>query len=285
MSIVRAPRPTYGFLILRNEVSNDKRLSWAARGLLVYLLSKPDDWNVSVAQLVAETKESDNPLGRDGVYKILKQLIDAGYVKKIETKNKGQFSGIDYIVSDDCEHHEPFTDSPLTDLADTALPLAADPPQLITINKLKTINNKTQPDGFDDFWKDYARHDGKANALKAWGKLKKTDRDLALSVLNQQLAVWKKEGTEKQFIPHASTWLNGRRFEDFSQTPDKPKEMTEDERKNHEALCKLWRDRLSEYKETKRWLIYWGRFPDHWQCTIPNEVLIEYGYEPRKISA
>jgi hypothetical protein len=285
MSIVRAPRPAYGFLILRNEVSNDKRLSWAARGLLVYLLSKPDDWNVSVAQLINETKESDNPLGRDGVYKILKQLIDAGYVKKIETKNKGQFSGIDYIVSDDCEHHEPFTDSPLTDLADAALPLAADPPQLITINKLKTINNKTQPDGFDDFWKDYARHDGKANALKAWGKLKKADREMALSVLSQQLAVWKKEGTEKQFIPHASTWLNNRRFEDFSQAPAEPATMSKDDREKHEFLCKVFRERMEEFKITNKWIAHWGERPNDPKNRVPNEVLIEYGYEPRKISA
>jgi hypothetical protein len=103
--------------------------------------------------------------------------------------------------------------------------------------------------------------------------------------LNQQLAVWKKEGTEKQFIPHASTWLNNRRFEDFNQSPDKPKEMTEDELKNYQALCRIWRCRLSEYKQTKLWGAYWGRDPDHWQCTIPNEVLIEYGYEPRKIGA
>jgi hypothetical protein len=97
--------------------------------------------------------------------------------------------------------------------------------------------------------------------------------------------VWKKEGTEKQFIPHASTWLNNRRFEDFNQSPDKPKEMTEDELKNYQALCRIWRCRLSEYKQTKLWGAYWGRDPDHWQCTIPNEVLIEYGYEPRKIGA
>ena len=140
-------------------------------------------------------------------------------------------------------------------------------------------------DYFNDFWSVYPRKISKSQAQKKWATMSQKDRDAAMSAIKAQSAVWAKDKTEERFIPHPATWLNQKRFEDFSQTPAKPKEMTEDERKNHEALCKLWRDRLSEYKETKRWLLYWGRFPDHWECTIPKEVLIEYGYEPRKISA
>ena len=47
----------------------DARLPWAARGLLVYLLSKPDDWQVRVKDL---QKRGD--LGRDGIYKLLAVL-------------------------------------------------------------------------------------------------------------------------------------------------------------------------------------------------------------------
>jgi uncharacterized protein YdaU (DUF1376 family) len=140
-------------------------------------------------------------------------------------------------------------------------------------------------DCFNDFWSDYPRKVSKAQALKQWSKMNKADRDAAITGLKEQAAVWIKDKTEERFIPHAATWLNGRRFEDFNQAPDKPKEMTVEERQNHEKLCQIWRDRLAEYKETRRWLLYWGRLPNHWECTIPNEVLIEFGYEPRKISA
>jgi hypothetical protein len=136
MVIRRSPRPAYGFLILRNEVSNDKRLSWAARGMLVYLLSKPDDWNVSIAQLINETKDSGSALGRDGVYKVLNQLIDAGYVKRVSGKSNGQFSGTDYVVMD-CSD-EPLTDSPLTAFPDTAEPDTANPTLIRTVNIPRT---------------------------------------------------------------------------------------------------------------------------------------------------
>jgi hypothetical protein len=54
----------------------DTRLSWAARGLLAYLLSRSDDWKV----LVNDLKKRGN-LGRDGIYALLRELRSAGYVR------------------------------------------------------------------------------------------------------------------------------------------------------------------------------------------------------------
>jgi hypothetical protein len=55
----------------------DKKLSWAARGVLGYLLSKPDDWEVAVPDLL---KNGD--LGRDGIRAVLKELSAAGYLRR-----------------------------------------------------------------------------------------------------------------------------------------------------------------------------------------------------------
>ena len=69
-------------------------------------------------------------------------------------------------------------------------------------------------DRFDEFWKAYPRKTGKAQAVKAWSKLKPRDHDQAIDILPEHVAYWHRVGTATQFIPHPATWLNGRRWED-----------------------------------------------------------------------
>jgi hypothetical protein len=80
----------------------DTRLSWAARGLLAYLLSRPDDWKV----LVNDLKRRGN-LGRDGIYALLRELRElrelrsAGYVRFERHRDaQGRMRGGTYIVSE-----------------------------------------------------------------------------------------------------------------------------------------------------------------------------------------
>ena len=72
------------------------------------------------------------------------------------------------------------------------------------------------PDLFDRFWKLYPNKKNKANARKAWAKLKVTDHlfDQIAAGLARYCASpdWVKDGG--QFIPHPTTWLNGKRWED-----------------------------------------------------------------------
>jgi Fe2+ or Zn2+ uptake regulation protein len=84
--IIRAPRPKAEYYVLKNEIANDARLSWAARGLLIHLLTKPDDWTVSVTALVNQTKGATTKSGRDAVYSLLKELIAAGYVRRTRSR-------------------------------------------------------------------------------------------------------------------------------------------------------------------------------------------------------
>lgn len=70
--------------------------------------------------------------------------------------------------------------------------------------------------GFDEFWKLYPRKVGKDKALKAWQRLQMTEAlyDLIVSALAKHVVTpgWTKDNG--QFIPHAATWLNGKRWED-----------------------------------------------------------------------
>ena len=135
MSIIRKARPAQNFYVLDNRIINDARLSWAARGLLVYLLARPDNWKVSVAALVNVTKGAGKHTGRDGVYALLAELEGAGYVTRQQGKaNGGKFGSVDYLVSEEplTENTEAVEGKPLTALPDTAQPLTANPTQVNT---------------------------------------------------------------------------------------------------------------------------------------------------------
>lgn len=73
------------------------------------------------------------------------------------------------------------------------------------------------PQRFDDFWRIYPRHVNKATAMKAWAKLKADDSlvDTIINDVKRRLdGEWK--DADIQFIPHPSTYLNQRRWEDES---------------------------------------------------------------------
>jgi hypothetical protein len=138
MAIVRGARPESGFYVLSNAISGDKRLSWPARGLLIFLLSKPDHWEVSVAALVNETADCVRGAGghtkRDGVKAILAELMTAGYLarsNKPKHNADGSFAGYDYIVTDvpmkATEELLPSTDKPSPVQPSTVEPSTAEP--------------------------------------------------------------------------------------------------------------------------------------------------------------
>lgn len=75
--------------------------------------------------------------------------------------------------------------------------------------------------GFEQFWKLYPKKKGRKDALKVWTKLK-PDADLQAAML-AALAKhcvsrdWTKE--QGQYVPLATTWLNGERWHDVLTPP------------------------------------------------------------------
>jgi hypothetical protein len=114
-TIIRARR-RHRFLILDQRAVEDTRLSWAARGLLAYLLSRPDDWKTLVNDL---RKRGD--LGRDGIYKLLKELRTHGYACYEQNRDSaGRIRGGSYIIQE-------IPDPPHPVLPDVATPNPAEP--------------------------------------------------------------------------------------------------------------------------------------------------------------
>lgn len=75
---------------------------------------------------------------------------------------------------------------------------------------------------FEEFWKAYPKREGpnpKAEARKVFEALMKRGADpQAIIAAVRRYAIAEKSNIGTRFIPHASTWLRGQRFEDY-QTP------------------------------------------------------------------
>lgn len=74
MSIIRVNKRK-GFFVAPNQPFNDKNLSWEARGVMGYLLSKPDGWQCKNYDLANQTAAGEYVISR-----ILKELKEFGYL-------------------------------------------------------------------------------------------------------------------------------------------------------------------------------------------------------------
>ncbi len=87
--------------VVNNALINDDRISFEAVGVLVYLLSKPDDWIVMTADLCRRGGCGSHKLGR-----IMAELQSAGYVTlEYARAEDGSMAGRRYVVSEDGAGH------------------------------------------------------------------------------------------------------------------------------------------------------------------------------------
>lgn len=94
-SIFRTEHTTE-FVIIANKVLQDQRLSFRARGVLAYLLSRPDDWDIAVERVARDGTE-----GRDATGKAFHELQATGYLFRDRlTHANGQKSWIHEVYED-----------------------------------------------------------------------------------------------------------------------------------------------------------------------------------------
>lgn len=130
---------TKEFVRIQNDILTNDKLSWKAKGLLCFMLSRKDDWEFHKVQVQKYSTD-----GRDGTISAFNELIKAGYVKQLRKRDdKGKFKSFDYLVYDN-----PFTDIPFTDNPFTEKPNTENPP-LVTTQGITTDFTKT------DFKKDF----------------------------------------------------------------------------------------------------------------------------------
>ena len=86
------------YSIIHNQLLNDSRISFKARGIMSYLVSKPKGWSTKIKDLYNKGKE-----GYAAIRSGIEELVLAGYLELINKKNEnGMFTGRYYRI-----HHIP----------------------------------------------------------------------------------------------------------------------------------------------------------------------------------
>lgn len=89
--------PRKGFVVLYRSAAQDARLSLEARGLLVMMASLPDNWSYSETGLACKAG-----CGRQKVNRILRELIDAGYLLREQRHGEhGKFASCTYVLQEE----------------------------------------------------------------------------------------------------------------------------------------------------------------------------------------
>jgi hypothetical protein len=98
------------FTVVPNEPIADERLSFEGLGLLAYLLSRPDNWTINLAQL-----RDRGGVGREKMQQLMRQLIKLGYAIRRRDRHPEtqRFGPWEYVIYDHPQGvSEPETENP-----------------------------------------------------------------------------------------------------------------------------------------------------------------------------
>lgn len=86
---------------ISNVLVRDKRLSWKARGIFIYLWSQANEWQFYVSEIATHATDGERAL-RSGI----KELETYGYLKRVHShSDSGSFDGMDWVLSDHPEQN------------------------------------------------------------------------------------------------------------------------------------------------------------------------------------
>ena len=137
--------PRKGFVVLYRSAAQDARLSLEARGLLVMMASLPDNWSYSETGLASKAG-----CGRQKVNRILRELIDAGYLLREQRHGEhGKFASCTYVLQEEAPagktKKEPLYEKPSTAQPSTVKPSTGNHALNNKAEKNKEINTPLTP--------------------------------------------------------------------------------------------------------------------------------------------
>lgn len=109
MSIVRVEKRDHPYVQIDKRCLEDTRLSWKSKGILAYLLSRPDDWTVMFEQLKKVSTD-----GKSAIRSAFKELVEFGYcdrqtLQKIDEDGKSILMGSEYVIYEVPKKRDPET--------------------------------------------------------------------------------------------------------------------------------------------------------------------------------
>ena len=214
------------FTVIPNEMANDDRLGADTLGLLVYLLTKPNDWKVRVNEL---RKRFD--MGKDKTYRILGNLEQLGYVTRESVRTEGKFAETRYIVRDlPCPD---FSDAVLSDTENPPLTKNRDhkEPKITKSTNKKDVADLVLTDKLIDYAKGYGL-DAKEvlEDIRLWDEAR--SKKTKYGSLDAFFMGWVRREAKRGKPSHKSN----QKLE-----TGQARQLTEKQREfGHAALAKLW---------------------------------------------
>jgi hypothetical protein len=125
------------YVVINKEFLSNPNLSWKAKGILAYMLSLPDDWQIYETEIMKHSID-----GRSSTSAGIKELIKAGYIERTQNKTeKGKFSGYKYTVYESLNRVR-FSDNGFSDNGFSNT----------TNNYIKPSNNETKKELHPTLW-------------------------------------------------------------------------------------------------------------------------------------
>lgn len=184
---------------ISNAAIDDERLSFRARGVLAWLLSKPNGWSINSNSIAASGSE-----GRDAIRTALGELENHGYLVREKIRNNnGTIATISTLYEVPPGPRNPASDEP-----------ASDNPAPEESTKEKELPLSVVPNGDDysaaflEAWEAYPRKIEKKAAWRAWkATVKRCGRearaDMIAAAKNYAIEV---HGSEDRHIKHGSSF-------------------------------------------------------------------------------
>jgi hypothetical protein len=258
MANIGRKRKKNGFTQISNALFEDDRLSYRAKGVLGYLLSRPDNWRFNKTDLVRRSAE-----GRDAVYKALDELKEQSYLHIYRNQlEDGTFNGWVWEYDDtpftpeslktrntenpqeigEKEQISRTTENPYFGKTVLRIPSTYNNTDLnntdLNNTKSKEINNKkiispAIESEFEKIWALYPNKQGKQKAFqhfKKARKVKKISYEIIENGLYRYIRYLEQQGTDAQYIMHGSTWFSQEKWQDeyiLTGVNQKPKNINE----------------------------------------------------------
>lgn len=211
MGIIRIDKTAGNYFIASKYYVEDENISWKAKGIMSYLFSKPDDWQIYQTQLEKVSKD-----GKASVRSTINELIDNGYMtRQSRRKSNGDFDGYDYTL------HEYPTNDGVRKMEDAKMEIAKmEIAKSDTTNNNSTNNDLTNNDinisatdvtqeQFEEWWNLYNKKKDKKKANSLFkSTLKKYDYETIMKGTEEYLKTIK----DKQYQKYPKTFLSQESF-------------------------------------------------------------------------
>ena len=145
-------------------------MSLKAKGLLCHLLALPESWDLYVEEVEKWHKDK-----KDSIYSGFKELMNLGYVERIQKREAGKFKGFDYVVFE----------KPKRDLSETVMSKTENPQLLKTYIKLNTDIIKKEEFDFEEL------EELNVEVWKKWRAYRKETFRLTYKPIGEKAAIGK----------------------------------------------------------------------------------------------